>query len=337
MMKILLGYLVFLVAQTGVYALQGTLSTGLTGTNKVDGNIFEIRTKDYPVTIERMDIHMRETTTLLPIAIWYRPGEMSPVYEESYANAVDADIQGNGMNVLTPLPAFDTPIVLPARTTHTFYVTTSKNGEEAMYYGEGTELGKAYVSDDFLEISEGYAMRYSFSSPMFPKQWNGVIYYTTTAPPPTTTSSPTKSPTQKPTALITSPPSSATQTAPPTSQSPPPSNKPTFAPSSNATPAPTASPTKTPSPTSAGTKAPTAPPAPSMSPTTRMPVDLRSMTVSPTISPEKSSGVPTSDTPTESPTASASPTIMPTKDSSGRKWAMDCLIYLLVIVAALLV
>lgn len=189
----------------------------------VDGNIFEIRTKDYPVTIERMDIHMRETTTLLPIAIWYRPGEMSPVYEESYANAVDADIQGNGMNVLTPLPAFDTPIVLPARTTHTFYVTTSKNGEEAMYYGEGTELGKAYVSDDFLEISEGYAMRYSFSSPMFPKQWNGkpstficivefilltdlsfllefslgVIYYTTTAPPPTTTSSPTKSPTQK--------------------------------------------------------------------------------------------------------------------------------------------
>lgn len=166
---------------------------------------------------------MRETTTLLPIAIWYRPGEMSPVYAESYTNAVDADIQGNGMNVLTPLPAFDTPIVLPARTTHTFYVTTSKNGEEAMYYGEGTELGKAYVSDDFLEISEGYAMRYSFSSPMFPKQWNGkpstficivefnlltdlsfllefslgVIYYTATAPPPTTTSSPTKSPTQK--------------------------------------------------------------------------------------------------------------------------------------------
>jgi hypothetical protein len=141
--------------------------------SSVDGNIFEIRTKDYPVTIERMDIHMKETATVLPIAVWYRPGEANPLYDESYVNAIDANMIGNGMNVLTSLPAFPTPIVLPARTTYTFYVTTSKNGEEALYYGMGSELGKAYVSDDFLEIGEGYAMRYSFSSPAFPRQWNG--------------------------------------------------------------------------------------------------------------------------------------------------------------------
>ncbi|KAL3789485.1 hypothetical protein ACHAWO_002814 [Cyclotella atomus] len=340
MMKMLFGSLVLLVGQMDA-AYQGTLSTGLAGTSQVDGNIFEIRTKDYPVTIERMDIHMKETATVLPIAVWYRPGEANPLYDESYVNAIDANMIGNGMNVLTSLPAFPTPIVLPARTTYTFYVSTSKNGEEALYYGMGSELGKAYVSDDFLEIGEGYAMRYSFSSPAFPRQWNGVIHYTTTGPPPTT-----GSPTQKPTALSTSPPSSVTQTAAPTSQTPPPSSKPTLAPSSNPTRAPTASPTKTPSPTAAGTNAPTTPPAPSLSPTTRMPLDLRSMTVSPTISPtDKPTDVPTSAPPTTSsstspsisPTASALPTVMPTKDSSGRKWAIDCLIYLLAVVAPFLV
>jgi hypothetical protein len=161
----------------------------------VDGNIFEIKTKAYPVTIRRMDIHMTATTTpvshcvldivssihttpqcisfILQIQVWYRPGIQSAVYEETYENALDTQITGNGLNALTPLPAFDTPIVLPANTIHTFYVTASKNGLESLYYGMGTELGGEFASDEFVSITEGYAMRYSFSSPAFPRQWNG--------------------------------------------------------------------------------------------------------------------------------------------------------------------
>jgi hypothetical protein len=37
----------------------------------------------------------------------------------------------------------------------------------------GTELGGEFASDEFVSITEGYAMRYSFSSPAFPRQWNG--------------------------------------------------------------------------------------------------------------------------------------------------------------------
>lgn len=180
----------------------------------VDGNIFEIKTKDYPVTIERIDVHMAAIST--PIAVWYRPDTQSPVYVETYQNAIDTDIIGNGQGVLTPLPAFQSPIVLEAQSTYTFYITASKNGVDALYYGMGSELGMAFVSDDFLDVTEGYAMRYSFSSPAFPRQWNGecriwhvdgidllfeslnnfclsshqlslflgAIHYTTTAPPP---------------------------------------------------------------------------------------------------------------------------------------------------------
>lgn len=137
----------------------------------VDGNIFEIRTKEYPVTIERIDIHMQAVT--LPIAVWYRTGAQDQFYDDSYQNAIDIEVTGNGPNVVTPLPAFDSPIVLLAGTVHTFYITTIKNGQEALYYGDGSELGSVYASDDFIEIVEGYAMRFSFSSPAFPRQWNG--------------------------------------------------------------------------------------------------------------------------------------------------------------------
>jgi hypothetical protein len=136
----------------------------------VDGNIFEIKTKTHSVSVERMDIHMVAASH--PIQVWYRPGNQSPVYVETYENAFDDDVTGNGPNVATPL-AFDTPIVIPANTTYTFYVTTSQNGALALYYEFGTLLGQAYASDDFLDINEGYQMRYSFSSPGQPRKWNG--------------------------------------------------------------------------------------------------------------------------------------------------------------------
>ena len=157
--------------QTSVNMLRIVGSSTVFACTIVDGNIFEIKTKDYPVTIERIDIHMASITQ--PIAVWYRPGDQSPVYVDTYQNALDTDVTGNGPNVLTALPSFPTPIVLPEGTTHTFYITASKNGVDALYYGTGTELGKTFSSDDFVEISEGYAMRYSFSSPAFPRQWNG--------------------------------------------------------------------------------------------------------------------------------------------------------------------
>ena len=157
--------------QTSVNMLRIVGSSTAFACTIVDGNIFEIKTKDYPVTIERIDIHMASITQ--PIAVWYRPGDQSPVYVDTYQNALDTDVTGNGPNVLTALPSFPTPIVLPEGTTHTFYITASKNGVDALYYGTGTELGKTFSSDGFVEISEGYAMRYSFSSPAFPRQWNG--------------------------------------------------------------------------------------------------------------------------------------------------------------------
>jgi hypothetical protein len=196
-MNIFLSSTFFLLAARETHALDGSLSAGFFGTNQseffnaivcfmllvidaltilfisklVDGNIFEIKTKTHAVSIKRLDIHMVAATH--PIQVWYRPGNQSPVYVETYENAFDADVTGIGPNVATPLPAFHTPIVIPANTTYTFYVTTSQNGALALYYEFGTLLGQAYVSDDFLDINEGYQMRYSFSSPGQPRKWNG--------------------------------------------------------------------------------------------------------------------------------------------------------------------
>lgn len=139
----------------------------------VDGNIFEVKTKNYPVTVNRLDVHMTASTA--PIQVWYRPGNQSPSYMDTYENVLDTEITGNGLNAMTPLPAFTTPIVIPADSTYTFYVTTKTNGASTMYYEVGTLLGQAFASDEFLDINEGYAMRYAFSSPAYPRKWNGVF------------------------------------------------------------------------------------------------------------------------------------------------------------------
>lgn len=126
------------------------------------------------MSIERIDVYMQDIT--VPFQVWYRPGVQDPVYHESYQNAIDVDVTGRETSILTPLPPFETPIVLPANTNHTFYITAGRNGVDALYYDSGSELGKIYASDGNIDILEGYAMRYAFSSPMYPTRWNGKSY-----------------------------------------------------------------------------------------------------------------------------------------------------------------
>ncbi|KAL7519661.1 hypothetical protein ACHAWX_004418, partial [Stephanocyclus meneghinianus] len=301
-------YAAFLVVLKTIHALDSSLSTGSAGINTIDGNIFEVKTKNYPVTVNRLDVHMTASTA--PIQVWYRPGNQSPSYMDTYENVLDTEITGNGLNAMTPLPAFTTPIVIPADSTYTFYVTTKTNGASTMYYEVGTLLGQAFASDEFLDINEGYAMRYAFSSPAYPRKWNGVIYYTTTAPP-ATPGSPTKNPTPLPTKLPTKQPTNK-----PTTKSP--TKKPVILSS-----APTKKPvtmieTLAPTVTFIETLAPTfndKPPFETLNPTiahSKMPISGNTQSLRPTFSDTLS---PTAPSTTPSPTVNVVDTLEPTAQS----------------------
>ena len=137
-----------------------------------DGNIFQVKTKGSPVTVERLDIHMSNTGQL---EVWYRPGEVDPFYADSYQNALDQQTIGSGKDSMTSLPSFASSIVIPANTAYTFYVTGSVRDSISIWYDLGTEVGQTYASDEYLEIGSGYALAYAFVGHSSPRNWNGTF------------------------------------------------------------------------------------------------------------------------------------------------------------------
>lgn len=131
--------------------------------------------------------------------------------------------------------------------------------------------------------------------------------------------------------------------APSLQQSLSPTTGPSKSPSSVSTSGPTRNPsvaeTNTPTIAEDGANPLTASPDSSPKPTTRMPIDTRSLTVSPTDGPSNSPNQrPTTPKPTTSPTVSSPPSTspQPTEESSAKHESMEYLIYFVALVAALL-
>ena len=108
-----------------------------------------------------------------PIEVWYRPGTASPYYESSYKNALQKTITGQGKGNVTSLPAFAIPIVIPAGSTYTLYVTAAVSEVFRLWRDVGQQLHQVYASDKYLEIKEGYASGYPLAGDVSPRRWNG--------------------------------------------------------------------------------------------------------------------------------------------------------------------
>ena len=186
-----------------VNATEKSLAAQFDGTKFIatihnEGNIFEIVAKHSPVSVSRFDININDGTDTIEVKS--RPGVPGRVVDLdddgwTLVNSFPG-VVGQGTNNVTPLPTFDTPVVIPAGSKQAFYITTTIGyAPMDIYYSIGSLEGRVYESNDDLELLEGHAVVVANGHTVFstPRRWNGIVHYSVLAEP---TSTPTISPVQ---------------------------------------------------------------------------------------------------------------------------------------------
>jgi len=132
-----------------------------------NGNIFTITAKEKAVSISRFDINIDGASTPqpAPIEIYFHPG-IDPGFSSvnyPYTKIFQDNVTGEGKGNVTELPDLTTPVVIPAGSTYSFYITVaSLSFGTNIWYNIGVEVGDIVASDEFISIGEGYALGYPF-------------------------------------------------------------------------------------------------------------------------------------------------------------------------------
>ena len=110
-----------------------------------------------------------------PVEVWFMPGiDPGDRSAQPYQKIFEGDITGQGKGLVTVLPDFTSPVVIPAGSTYSFYVTVADlHLGTYIFYNLGTTVGTVYSQDQYMEIAEGYAMGYPFLGYSASRKWNG--------------------------------------------------------------------------------------------------------------------------------------------------------------------
>lgn len=210
------------------HGIDTSLSAGFAGTNKANGNIFTITAKSQAVSINSFDINMDGATTPqpAPVEIYFLPSTDPGFLSNNspYTKIFMDNVTGKGKGNTTVLPDLTTPVVIPAGSTYSFYITVaSLSFGTNIWYNTGVAVGDVVASDQHISIGEGYALGYPFLGYTPKRRWNGNVHYSVF--------SQTESPTGKPTMTPTHVPTKSSQpTSKPTTNIP--TNQPTLDPTS---------------------------------------------------------------------------------------------------------
>ena len=166
------------------------------------GFTFEILAKSEALAIDRLDVNMEAVTE--DMKVFTKAGVLGTVTEigdnGGYGHAIPdfeagntgwslaqifSDVVGQGKNVITPLPAFDAPIVIPANSKMAFYVAMEYTSGNKMFYGYppyGTAPNAVYSSNTDMDILAGYIVNGNAYNRLYwdensPRFWSGIIYY----------------------------------------------------------------------------------------------------------------------------------------------------------------
>ena len=174
MMHLLHSITLFLALVRPAYCAE-SLTTTFTGPNDdlySDGDKFSILTGATPVTIERFDIHMAAIT--VQIFVYCKWGYTGWDYESGYWMVDEWTVTGLGQGVATPLPAFSSPIQMPANSNLGCYVTLNDKRNNNMYHSDGSGTANAvFASDGNIEITEGLSQWHFMSQWQGDTRWNG--------------------------------------------------------------------------------------------------------------------------------------------------------------------
>ncbi|HNW90180.1 MAG TPA: GEVED domain-containing protein, partial [Bacteroidales bacterium] len=152
-----------------------TITTVFAGSIADDGNMFDVNILQ-DITVSSFDVNL-PTGVTADLAIYFKTG--THVGSENTPGAwtlagTATGIVSLGADVRTPLN-LNLNLHLAAGQTYAFYVTVT-NGAN-MRYNTGTAVGNVYVSNAQLQVEEGSAVLYPFSSVYSPRIWNGIIRY----------------------------------------------------------------------------------------------------------------------------------------------------------------
>ena len=257
-----------------------------------------------------------------PLEIYFLPGvdpgnrNNIPVYQKIFDGTIGP---GEGRNNATILPELANPVVIPAGSSYSFYITFTNSTLGTMYLKSVSSVGSVAASDEYVDVLDGYGMLYPFSLYSPGWRWNGEahiikincvewnlrahvnrisilcagnVYYSVEAEtsPPSTSNPTVMPPTLNPT--TSQPTTSKPSTSTPTSLV------------SLATPAPTTSQPTSPPPTGI----PTTSKPNSIAPTTFQPTSRAPASVPTTSMP---TSVPSTAKPTSAKPTSAKPTVAP--------------------------
>jgi len=129
------------------------------------------------------------------VSVYSRPGNLVASNDGGWLLIKSFEVTGQGKGLVTSLPNFDYPVIVPAGFKQSFYIATNLTDVD-FWYSSGTALGNAFASNDDLDILEGYAIGNGWKGYAFPRQWNGAVHYSVPgdAPSAPTVSEPTSSP-----------------------------------------------------------------------------------------------------------------------------------------------
>ncbi|KAL7440861.1 hypothetical protein ACHAXH_006843 [Discostella pseudostelligera] len=100
------------------------------------------------------------------------PGFSSVNYP--YTKIFQNNVTGEGKGNVTELPDLTTPVIIPAGSTYSFYITVaSLSFGTNIWYNIGVAVGDIVASDELISIGEGYALGYPFVGYTPKRRWNG--------------------------------------------------------------------------------------------------------------------------------------------------------------------
>jgi len=262
------------------------LESHFEGNFHADGSMFEVISKGQQIFISGFDVNMDAGTDT--VSVYTRPGNLVPTNDGVWALIKTVEVEGQGEGLVTSVPDFTYPFIIPAGQKQSFYIATSSTDID-FWYSDGSDLGTVFASNADLEITEGYAIGHNWKGFASPRQWNGAVRYTVLAGDPT--ASPVVEPTGVPTASpVVEPAVSSSPSAAPSLK---PSSYPSLPTSGFESPPTADATTTTQSPTKRPSKQPTqltqTDPTASLVPTTTNFKEPRSITPKPTEAPASSS------------------------------------------------
>lgn len=141
---------------------QCQIASALTTNNGLAGNTFDVMNNlGAPVPLNSMSVNIDAGT--FTVEVWACTGSAATILNTQALwtqVGLFAGVVGAGLNVFTTLPAFTTPILIPAGGTVGIYCFTQAGS--AVNYTSGTAAGASFITDGALTIFEGWGMSANF-------------------------------------------------------------------------------------------------------------------------------------------------------------------------------